>query len=210
MKDIIEIDNIITQSYQDQIESQVTEKTFPWYYNPTMVADQILQHDIDYNLSGFHHFLYEDAQAVSPFFNFLYPLVLSIQDNVDIPMKHSIERMRLNMSLRYKGSTRDHHLPHIDSLYEHWNAIYYVNDSDGDTVIFEETNETFDSNDLDYIENHTFTPLHRVTPKKGKLLVFNGKYYHASSFCQQSRHRIVLNMNFADIKKYINTGTDVF
>ena len=35
-------------------------------------------------------------------------------------------------------STRDYHLPHIDSEYPHWIAIYYVNDSDGDTHIFEE------------------------------------------------------------------------
>jgi hypothetical protein len=32
-------------------------------------------------------------------------------------------------------------MPHIDSFFPHWNAIYYVNDSDGDTVIFNETND---------------------------------------------------------------------
>lgn len=208
MHDIIEIDNIITKSYQDSILQQITDQNFPWYFNPTMITPQILSDNVEYNLAGFHHFVYEDQKPVSPFFQFLHPLVLEIQDKVDFPDKHSIERMRLNMSLPYKESKHDYHLPHIDSLYEHWNGIYYVNDSDGDTFIFEETNETYNTDDLEYTKTHNFTTKYRCTPKKGKLLLFNGKYYHSSSFCQKSKYRAVININFSNIKQYTNIGNN--
>jgi hypothetical protein len=208
MSDIIEIDNIITKSYQEAIHSQIIDKSFPWYFNPTMVADGILTKDVEYNLAGYHHFLYEESKPVSPFFQFLYPLVLQIQDHSDIPMKHSIERMRLNMSLPYKDSEHQHHLPHIDSHYEHWNGIYYVNDSDGDTYIFEETNDDYDMDDLKFIQNHKFTVKHTVTPKQGKLVLFNGKHYHSSSFCQNAKYRAVININFSHIKNYVNIGNN--
>ena len=196
MNDIIEIENIIPKEYQDYIEQSVTGKKFPWYFNSNMVSPEEPLLGIPGNIQGFNHFLYEENIAVSPFFDAIYPIVLSITEKSGVRF-NKVERMRFNITFRNKEIT-GYHLPHIDSYFPHYNAIYYVNDSDGDTVIFNETNEDF-SDDIDRIKNSTWTEKYRCTPKKGKMLIFPGKYYHASSSAITSPHRVVLNINLTKV-----------
>jgi hypothetical protein len=201
MSDIVIIDDFINKTYQDAILSRVTENKFPWYFNPNMVTPEFHTSDSDkeYNHSGFNHFCYEDRAVVSNIFEFLHPMILQIQDNKMFPY-NILERVRFNLTQKYTGSARDYHLPHIDSDYEHYNAIYYVNDADGDTFIFNETNETYDRNvDVETMLGYDFTIKEKISPKKGRLLFFPGHYYHASSFCTKSPYRIILNMNFGNI-----------
>jgi hypothetical protein len=109
--------------------------------------------------------------------------------------------MRANLTLNSAGSSLKHHLPHIDSFFPHYVAIYYVNDSDGDTIIFNETNDSYDSGDADInkIKTGPFTIKRRVTPKKGKVLIFEGKYYHTSSWPIVNKCRSVININLENV-----------
>jgi hypothetical protein len=102
--------------------------------------------------------------------------------------------MRFNLTHQNKHSKLDWHMPHIDSLYPHYIAIYYVNDSDGDTFIFNESNPTFEK-DFSYMQDHKFTVRDRITPKKGRVVIFPGHIYHASSFARRSPFRCVVNIN---------------
>ena len=155
--DIIVIDNVIPKDYSDHIRTLLTGWDFGWVFNQTMVSpDAELQGES--NHAGFNHFFYEKQQAVSQHFNFVYPLVLSITSASKTPYNRLI-RMRANLTLPNKTSTLEHHMPHIDSFFEHWNAIYYVNDSDGETVIFNETNDEYDAgkDDIMRIQENKFT-----------------------------------------------------
>ena len=75
--------------------------------------------------------------------------------------------------------------PHIDHLGEipdgYFAAVclYYIDDSDGDTFFFDE--------DWDIIQ--------RVSPKAGRMVLFQNDIYHASSPPQENNGRIVLNTN---------------
>ena len=62
------------------------------------------------------------------------------------------------------------HLPHVA-------CVYYVNDSDGDTIIYEQTinNVPGGSHNVDVKEHK------RVTPKRGRAVFFDGSRYHCSS-----------------------------
>ena len=66
-------------------------------------------------------------------------------------------------------------------------AIYYVNDSDGDTLIFE--------NDYTGEDPGPLRILKRVTPKAGTLIIFPSKLYHASSSPTKGK-RSVINFIF--------------
>lgn len=194
--EIFEIENIIPVDYQNHIENLMTESKFPWYLNKNLVSPDAEFQEREDNHLGFNHFFYEDNVACSPHFNLLYPLVLSITSGSPVKFNRLI-RMRANLTMQNKHSLLNHHLPHIDSYFPHWNAVYYVNDSDGDTVIFNETNDTYTSGqyDIDMISNGNFTVKQRITPKKGKIVIFKGRYYHASSFPRDSRYRCVININ---------------
>ena len=90
-----------------------------------------------------------------------------------------------------------HHNPHVDFYQPHQSALYYVNDSDGDTSIF---NETFDDVSLEqslvYTAEQRFTLAKRIAPKKGKMIGFPGKHYHASMHPMEASHRIAIAFSF--------------
>jgi len=196
--DIIIIKDVIPKDYQNFLLSQVSGLKFPWYFNPNMVSDRDPLLKEDGNIMGFNHFMYEENNAVSPFFDTVYPLILSISDKSDVRYQ-KIERMRFNLTFQNKTDTAPWHLPHIDSPYPHLVAIYYLNDSDGDTVIFNETNDSFKAGDFAKMTSNDFTVKARITPEKGKMVIFPGQYYHASSSPKKSKFRIVLNTNLGNI-----------
>jgi len=200
MSNIIEIENFIPIDYQRHIETVMTGMEFPWVFNKNMVSGDDVFLDNDNNHAGFNHFFYEHQKTQSNFFQLFYPIFLSISSKVNIPFNMLI-RMRANMTLANPESKLDWHMPHIDSFMPHYNAIYYVNDTDGDTVIFNETNNEYDSGqqDITTIKNNEFTVKQRIKPQRGKLLVFPGKYYHSSSPVRNHKYRCVINMNLGKV-----------
>jgi hypothetical protein len=200
MNDIIEIDNVIPVDYQNHLLETFTSWEFPWVLNKNMVSGDDCFKGLNRNPVGFNHFFYENNKPTSNFFQLVYPLVLSLTSQSKLPFNR-MYRMRANLTLPNNLPDADMLLPHIDSFFPHWNAIYYVNDSDGDTIIFNETNDTYDSGqaDIDRIKEDNFTIKHRITPKKGKLLAFPGHYYHTASFCKESDFRCLININLGKI-----------
>lgn len=71
---------------------------------------------------------------------------------------------RIFLTFPYKTKLL-YHDPHIDLNFPHIGLIYYINDSDGDTIFFED----------DYA-----TQIKSVTPKKGRSVLFNGNIPHAA------------------------------
>jgi len=75
------------------------------------------------------------------------------------------------------------HLPHVA-------CVYYCNDSDGDTIIYEQTiNDTPGGSQGVQLKEHK-----RVTPKRGRAVFFDGSRYHCSS--QPTRnYRTIINFD---------------
>ncbi len=197
MSDIIEIENIIPVDYQNHLLDTFTGWDFPWVLNKNVVSGDDCFLNQKNNPPGFNHFFYEKGTPISNYFQLVYPLVLSITSQSGIP-SNRLFRMRANLSLANGEGAL---MPHIDSFHPHWVAIYYVNDSDGDTIIFNETNDDYDAGqaDINRIKENKFTIKHRITPKKGKLIAFPGKYYHTASFCKEADYRCLLNINLGNI-----------
>lgn len=102
-------------------------------------------------------------------------------------LTYIITRIKANKVMRDQDSEGRHHLPHVDSGQKHLVFLYYVNDSDGDTVIFD---KKFGDNldDMNIVR--------RISPKAGAAIVFDGSMYHASSSPSVSEYRCVVNANF--------------
>ena len=77
--------------------------------------------------------------------------------------------------------------PHIDldEGFEHTVVLYYVVHSDGDTVIYNERTES-----------DTYTVKQKVTPKQGRVVIFDGGLYHTAQQCKENI-RCIVNYNFA-------------
>ena len=98
-------------------------------------------------------------------------------------------RIKLNaLNAHYTPIT---HAPHIDtttSSGEHFTMVLYINDSSGDTVLYEEVGEI----DL----GQEPTEVLRVRPKANKLLAFNSFQNHSSSTPEDVKVRYILNAVF--------------
>jgi len=85
---------------------------------------------------------------------------------------------------------------HIDREQEHISIVYYVNDTDGDTHIYDTDLETMSG--WNYIVRDKkfehFTLNKRISPKKGRVVIFNGLLPHHSSY-PTLNDRYVINFN---------------
>lgn len=85
---------------------------------------------------------------------------------------------------------------HIDREQEHIAIVYYINNTDGDTFIYD--TDLVDMIDWNNIvlnkEFERFTLRERVSPKKGRVVIFNGLLPHHSSYPTKS-DRCVINFN---------------
>ena len=103
-------------------------------------------------------------------------------------------RIKVNMLLNHSKvtSNNQNNVAHIDNKYfNSYSGIYYVNDSDGDTIIY---NEKWSSQNPYRPEN--LTEKMRIAPKKNRFVLFDGLYYHTSTNPIENENRVVINMNF--------------
>lgn len=191
---MIVIDNVIEKDYQNYIHELTMQEDFPLFYRKNIVDPRDV-FDNDENVNGFAHQLYEDRHQISKYFTTLYPMVLSITGKTGMRFNELV-RMRFNFVQGNPHTKMEHHLPHVDNMLPHLVAIYYVNTCDGDTFIFEQRNETRTYEEDEMItRRNEWTVAKRVTPKKGRMVIFDGRHYHASSFTKKHPYRCVINMN---------------
>jgi hypothetical protein len=87
-------------------------------------------------------------------------------------------------------------LPHVDTTIPHETCIYYINSTDGDTVLFDQKYDpSLSKHDND---NKKKTEHSRITPMQGKAVLFDGLRYHASN-PSKTDLRFVLNINYVRV-----------
>ena len=96
-------------------------------------------------------------------------------------------RAKANMLFRNNTTEDQCEMPHLDSVSSDLNFVYYVNESDGDTFLFNE--KVFDIFDK-------FTINKRVTPKPNRGVLFKNERWHTGSSPIKSPFRITINFNY--------------
>lgn len=188
-------DKVIPQGYADQIEQDLMHRQFPWYY-----IDDVTSRSYGNN-SGFSHVAYDLGVQPSEWYPFLKPLVYAIEEAAGHKISQLL-RIRVGMLLKTDEPEYDYNTPHLDFLMPHYTACYYVNDSDGDTILFNQgrtdvpTHELSEKTVLEFVKSTDFTIEDRCTPKKGQVCLFDGMRFHASSKPKNTSRRIVITINY--------------
>lgn len=81
---------------------------------------------------------------------------------------------RLFLILPYETKL-EHYAPHVDFNIPHKVVLYYINDADGDTVFFNKDGKI----------------IQKVSPKKGRVLVFNGELLHGGGIPKKGPRAVV-------------------
>lgn len=99
-------------------------------------------------------------------------------------------RLAINLSDGHGGL----HQQHVDQNGPHCVLLYYVNDSDGDTVLYKERYDP--SKDPWESYPKEFTVQSYVSPKAGRAIIFDGLQYHSASSPKESQERAIINIDF--------------
>jgi hypothetical protein len=185
------IDNLTSKANAKHIENCLI--THPWYYLKDTAYNQHDDTKKPYEPSWMY-FLYNKGDSLSDVKPLAESLLITALDKLNLPFKELI-RIRAGLSTRTPYPVR--HAPHVDYDSRHMSALYYVNDSDGDTIFYnEERDENLTISSYEWSKDKTFTVRQQVTPRADRMVIFNGLIYHSSSTPCNHDNRIVLNFNW--------------
>ena len=184
-------DDFLTKSYHEQILDMMSGDNFPWYYYDNISVEG----SNNLNEYGFSHMFCEKetGQRNSTQSWFLKSALLQI---MDVAGCNTIIRSRGDMTT-HTGKKFTHH-PHIDYNFPHTASIYYVNDSDGDTIFYNQR-----ASNINEIKDYDLKEYKRVTPKANRLIIFEGNIVHTGSSPINFKNRILINSNFLTIEKNV-------
>ena len=196
MSDVMIIDDLVPKEIQDRIEHKFCKSNeLNWFFHPTSCGE----HDNPYwhymknpnVVEGpqFVHYMYDSKRGkTSDYLDDALSIVNLLKQKYD-DVKFDLHRIKANLQLQTKDSQPDKFCGvHRDFDFDHMVFLYYVNDSDGDTFLFDDIN-----GELKVKE--------RISPKKGRIIVFDGSNLHASSIPTNSPYRCVFNIDMEVIPK---------
>jgi hypothetical protein len=160
------IEQALSKEKQEWLKNILLSSAMPlWYMNN--ITDKSSK---DYCPAFNHNFILDDkiqtkqAEVLNIFKDI-------IKGNVDCA------RMFVQLPLNTKVLKNKQDPPHIDVEKPHQVYIYYVKDSDGDTVIFKNKKEW-----------------KRITPKQGRMITFDGSLWHTAEQPTNGT-RCIINFN---------------
>ncbi len=189
------VDDLIPEESQEAIKQKLLGDRFPWFYVPDVTSQEaeIKRPGLNHSFVFDGKFNPEEEKHHGNMLQYLWKNGLNkLKEKTNSIAKYSVIKSRafLQVPLRgVNGGEYDSH--HIDVDFKHIVFLYYVCDSDGDTVIFEnmyspEKNKRPELNEL--------TEKVRVTPKQGRLVIFDGFYWHTGTQPTKN-NRCVINTN---------------
>ena len=179
MDSLVIIDDVISKGYQNLIESTLNFHEFPWNFCDN-ITDASKMGGVEV-ITGFgSNIFHSDLNVKTEYADLLTPLLYEAVDKCE--KGQEIKKLfRIRAGMFVQNQTDKPHQAHVDSPDLHYTMLYYVNDSDGPTNIFDYKGENV---------------IQEIEPKKGRAVIMTGDTYHSSSCPRNHINRIVVNYNF--------------
>lgn len=164
-------DDILNELEKDVAQQFFMNPTFPWYYNEAAVFESTETaayieantrfKDDAFECPVFVHsfFRYDDGNVYknSKFSDMPLELIEKFFQRANLPVA---ELMRIKANLHMPvNNDKKFNFPHVDCDDKHFVILYYINDSDGNTFLFDKNDKI----------------IKEVTPKKGRFFMFDGR-----------------------------------
>jgi len=183
--------DIISKDDQKKFVEELYNVEFPWYLQKTTTditeTNTAIKDDKSCDTLGLVHVIYDEEKGIN---SHLYQPALNTLNNF-LSENHIILekllRIKTNLVFKRVDNSEKYHTPHVDNEQNHYTLLYYVNNSDGPTYLFDNKYDGTKQN-LNLIE--------KVNPEQGRAILLDGHYYHASSNPIINDYRLVINFNF--------------
>ena len=196
LNNIYVFDDIIGLDYQNEIKKKLLcEERFPWYYIEDVSSDD----SGNQKRGGFTHGYVSEQGIESDYHHLFLELIKKSCSKINIKEVNAIlGRSFLQLPSNIKREDVD--TPHTDIPVDHFVMLYYVCDSDGDTIIYNEKCNNLDeyNDNTNVVKNKIFSIQKKVTPKQGRVVLFNGKLYHTAEQ-PNNNIRCVVNYDLRDL-----------
>jgi hypothetical protein len=185
------IDNVTTSSNAKHLEELLLDQ--PWRYIQNTGYNQFENMPVAYD-SSWALMLYSFDEALSPLMTLAHSILIKALHDQNMSISKLI-RIRVGLTTRTPHPIV--HAPHVDWDNAHMTALYYVNDSDGDTVFYKDKrDETLPVSSYNWSKDHKFSIDTTVTPKADRMVMFEGLTYHSSTTPCNKDYRLVINYNW--------------
>lgn len=186
------IDNFLPKDKFDRLHNAVMSTGFPWFYTQYVSlppGEHSFNDPLAIETSGWFHLLYDNEDGSGSRY---YDLFLDFFEELENRFgytRNQLLRARLSLKTPKPEFTENHYnLPHIDYNFPHIVLLYYINDSDGDTRMF---NEFFTG----FPTPSTFTVQETIKPVANRLVIFDGIQYHTAANPINTDRRVIFNLN---------------
>ena len=167
------IKKVIEKTKADELEKILLSDNFPWYWNESTLIGK----ESSLNSFMFTHNFVVDGKVNSDYFYLLEPIFVAVEKHAKIK---SVLRIKANLLIKQELTEKeleDEIHTDIDSS-DYISFVYYVTDSDGDTVLFD--------------NDETIT----VSPQKNTGVLFTSNMKHRATSPMLHKRRVVLNFVF--------------
>ncbi len=164
-QDYIIKDNFFDKEYFNNLRTTVMDEDsfFPWYFEGS-----IAMANDDKNLdSYFYHLVYSNGKSNSSFYDSTFSV---LHDYLNIK-----ELIRIKANCYPSTEKLTIHSRHRDYDFSHKGALIYLNDTDGYTILEDNT---------------------RVESVANRVLFFDAHNWHSSTNCTNQKARFNININY--------------
>jgi hypothetical protein len=183
---IVVVEDFVSKEFQLQLQRYIENAELPLYYNfDTMGSDYVAEYPKENEIEflQFTHNFVRHNETKSNWWSAFEPICFFFNAKTGAISNQKLSNCKLNLNTKIEKCSADKHFTiHRDmGKPAGITAIYYVNDSDGDTLFFNETGTEV---------------IKRVTPKQGTMVYFNNQIPHAGQPPVINNYRAVLNFNW--------------
>lgn len=168
------IDTIVPIEIQEELLAVHTDNYFPWYFQNKTSYHDYKDDGNTVDCFQLSHGSCYDNKKLSNVFDYTKKIVDCTMYR-DLP----ISRIKSNLTTNLSNYNENLHQPiHVDSDNRNFvSMLYYVNDSDGGTMFFDENDKIVE----------------KIEAKKGRLVIFPSTIKHAGCNPINTQYKIIVN-----------------
>lgn len=195
MHEILIIDDVVDKETQDLIEKSIFSPETQWTFGRTVFyhSHPEVTKEHQKRVMTFTKSLcrIDDQYYVEDLDLYTKPIIEAARKFDQKINKLMTARIQLQVPL---NDPRTHGVPHVDGYrpFPYMVAIYYVNESSGDTVIYKQTTDNCTPDD---VKNGKLEIDQTIPYKKGRIAIFPGNIYHSAGRPSDDV-RCIINYNF--------------
>lgn len=189
-------DNIVQNAMSDYVFNRVQQMIIggdmPWYL---CITDYYGTEVNPYNHKWQHIAYHQGTQSthLAPY------LEMAVGDAISRTGQDVDQIIRIRCSAT--SITPQNHIadPHVDTDFPHRTALFYLNDCDGDTIMYKERYDPrlgLDQTEFFKQQIKTATVDYTISPRANQMSWFDGLTYHSSNSPTTAAKRYIINVNY--------------